>query len=537
MFAVCVVVSLWAGVVVGNNASGEDNGLSQNESATVWSRDADTGVPENSQTGVEAVAAATDISFKRPPATAATWTRNDFTDLRPGGVRESVYPPHADTRNGTYIADAHATTFAVQPSTRAHIASGETPLYIAPNGTVRGLVDYRIRETMGNQSLSVVSHEVTAVRVLREGRVIDEVSDTQTPTLTYGELSGGPTTLTLEADIRVRVETTGGNESVETLTISDSQSVTVYDLDAVGSAATYPNGKTEIAVFQPLPWQGYVLDGMSDHRVRGVWRFYTARNPQWDRVVRANAGGTTVEHSDAHPVYVHAYPSRIGPRTQPVRDGPTLQRVWGIERRGAEETLGENISVEVVDGTYKTSYGVAVRTSSGSLDDVRVIGIVRGVTARVAESTNRTRIRESNLSVRVVEQDASEATVRIELYHDVGDPIVLADPERGSQPIRFDDRDGYITIAGQRVETNSSGVATVTLSQPGVYTVRYHPESWLTAEPAYASSTETIRWHPLSTRSGWWHLALTVSWNLIPFAVVYAAGRAFLNIFDIQRFL
>jgi hypothetical protein len=324
---------------------------------------------------------------------------------------------------------------------------------------------------------------------------------------------------------------------VETLTVSDSHSVTVYDLDAVGSAATYPNGERGLAVFQPLPWQGYVLSDSGESRVRGVWRFYTARDSEWDRLVRANADGTTVEHSDAHPVYVHAYPSRIGPRTQPVREGPTLQRVWGIERRGAEETLGENISVEAVGGTYKTSYGVAVRTSSGSLDDVRVIGIVRGVTARVSESVNRTRIRESNLSVRVVEQDASEATIRIELYDQDGDPIVLADPERGSQPIRFDERDGYITIAGQRVETNSSGVATVTLSESAVYTVRYHPESWLTAEPAYASSTETIRWHPLSTLSGWWHLAITVGWNLIPFAVVYAAGRAFLNIFDIQRFL
>jgi len=35
----------------------------------------------------------TDITFKRPPATAATWTRNDFTDLEAGGPDTSVHPP------------------------------------------------------------------------------------------------------------------------------------------------------------------------------------------------------------------------------------------------------------------------------------------------------------------------------------------------------------------------------------------------------------------------------------------------------------
>jgi hypothetical protein len=36
----------------------------------------------------------TDITFTRPPATAAAWTRNDFADFEPGGSDTSVHPRH-----------------------------------------------------------------------------------------------------------------------------------------------------------------------------------------------------------------------------------------------------------------------------------------------------------------------------------------------------------------------------------------------------------------------------------------------------------
>jgi len=43
--------------------------------------------------------------------------------------------------------------------------------------------------------------------------------------------------------------------------------------------AEYPNGDSGVAIFQSRPWQGYTLTEEDDARVRGVWRFYTARTP------------------------------------------------------------------------------------------------------------------------------------------------------------------------------------------------------------------------------------------------------------------
>jgi len=125
----------------------------ENESATLWSRDADNYISQeeyrqrygDERTSIHQLANGTDITFKRPPETAATWTRNDFTDSKSvGRIRPSIHP-HASLEDGVFIEDAHATVFAVQPSTRGHLESGETPPYIAPNGTMRGFVDYRVR--------------------------------------------------------------------------------------------------------------------------------------------------------------------------------------------------------------------------------------------------------------------------------------------------------------------------------------------------------------------------------------------------------
>ena len=90
---------------------------------------------------------------------------------------------------------------------------------------------------------------------------------------------------------------------------------------------------------------------------------------------------------------------------------------------------------------------------------------------------------------------------------------------------------GFLVVAGQRVQTNSTGVALVTLHDPGVYTVRYEPGSWLDHDPAYVGSTATVRWHPLTTLQGWVDLLVTGLWYLTPFLVTYYAG------YRIHRFL
>ncbi|CQR48743.1 hypothetical protein [Haloferax massiliensis] len=536
----------------------EDNGLTENETATLWSGDSDAYMNETtyrqrygeSRTPIQQLANGTDITFTRPPATAATWTRNDFRDLNAGNSQTSLYPDHASLTSGRFIDDAHATFFAVHPSTRGHLEAGETPLYVAPEGSVRGFVDYRVRIPNTSQyssssvRWSLVNDEISEVRLKSDDDVIVRSGGSHTPVLAYQLDETWSTTLTLEADIDVRLKktttTTIGNRTqtdvtyrTETITVADSLDVEVYNLHASAYDAAYPNGDTGVAIFQSRPWQGYTLTEDGESRVRGVWRFYTARDPRWDRLTQATATAETEIHSEALPVYVHAYPSRIGPRAEPIRDGPIILDSWGRKRPSPQTTIPDTVAVEVVDRVYTPTYGLAVRTDNLDRDALRVSGIVHGVDATPITSTVGTprELRESQLTAEVVSQTTDQATIHIELRDtETGSPIDLtADDRHGS--LNGESGGGYLTVADQRVRTNESGVAVVTIDQPGIYTARYHPGTWLVANPAYVSDTATVRWHPLGTLDGWVGLLIEVGWQFIPFIVVFYAGRQILQFF------
>lgn len=547
MAALCVMSAVAGLVTAAPPRPGtEGNGLTENESATLWSRDSDDYVSQDeyqqrygeSRTAMQQFANGTDITFKRPPATAATWSRNDFQDLEAGGSETSVHPPHASLEAGRFIEDAHATVFVVQPSTRGHLGSGDTPLYIAPNGTIRGFVDYRVRVPNASEDSpvqwSLINHEITEIRLKNDGDTIAETAGSHTPALRYQIGDDWSTTLTLEAEIQVRLQQTtriGIIYRTETLNVSDSIDVEIYDLSAYPYYAEYPTGDSGVAIFQSRPWQGYTLTENDSARVRGVWRFYTARNTNWDTIVRSRRTGSTTVESDAIPVYVHAYPSRIGPRAEPVRDGPEIIDTWGTDRPSPIGTIGENINIEIVNQSYTTTYGVAVRAENVDREALHVAGIVRGVNASIVapDTGSERQLRRSNLTVEVIQQNQSQATLRIELRdNQTGGPIAL-DGSGRQYPIGGSTRDGYITIADQRVETNASGVAIVTVGQPGIYTARYHPGSWLGHNPAYVGDKAIARWHPLGTIDGWFAFIFEVGWQLIPFFVMFYAGRRVLR--------
>ena len=164
-------------------------------------------------------------------------------------------------------------------------------------------------------------------------------------------------------------------------------------------------------------------------------------------------------------------------------------------------------------------------------DALQVTGIVRGVNASIVapDAGSERQLRRSNLTVEVLQQNESQATLCIELRdNETGAPIVLSDSDR-RYPIGGSTRNGYITVADQRVETNTSGVAIVTIDEPGIYTARYHPGSWLGHNPAYVSETATARWHPLGTIGGWFAFIFEVCWQLIPFLVMFYAGKRLLR--------
>lgn len=93
----------------------------------------------------------------------------------------------------------------------------------------------------------------------------------------------------------------------------------------------------------------------------------------------------------------------------------------------------------------------------------------------------------------MINQTNDQATIRIELrYNETDLPIDLTADDRQAS-LNGESGGGYISIADRRVRTNESGVVVVTVNQPGFYTARYHPETWLVANRAYVSDTATAR--------------------------------------------
>ncbi|OIB57334.1 hypothetical protein [Natrialba sp. SSL1] len=544
----------------------DDSDLDENETATLWSKAPNECLSDEvyydrygeNRTEMHALANCTDITFQEPPETAELWTEYDFDSLEPGDGDTSIYPQHADLESSLAIEDAHATIFAAQPSTMVHQDENETPLYVAPEGELRGLVDYRARapddEQIGNDTIewSVLDHEVSEIQLLQDGEVIASDEDEQTPVFDYDLEGAGSSTLRLEADIEVDLEQKITEEvdnqtqtryeyPTDEVTVSSELDVEVYDLTASIYYAEYPDGDAGVAIYQSQPWHGYTLTEDGEAAVRGVWRYYTARDTDWDYLVHSNRTDEKVIHSDALPVSVRAYPSEVGPRTDPIIDGPEIQEIWGSESPSPNSTVHENVEIDVIDEPYSQSHGMAIRYTDVDRDHLEVQGIVRGVNAELVEPEGGTEreIRESNLSVEIVDQTETEATVRIELRdNETGAPIVLENPFEDDPrfaPIGVESRDGYISIGDEQVRTNASGVATVTIGTPGIYSAEYHPGSWRTHDPAYVGDTSSAAWHPLGSVSGWFALLVDVFWISIPFLVALYAGLKLGSFFRISE--
>ena len=504
-----------------------------NETRTVDARDPDPCLPPaqynatygHTPTPTEQLATCTDLTYAAPPAHAASLTADAFAALTPGNATTSVAPPNANRTTRGLIADAHATLYAVHPATRIQLTPTERRQYIAPNGTVRTLIDYRVRAPTGNRS--VTDHAVRSVRVSIGDELVGTAAGTQTPAIEYATTQARQQPLTVTAEIAVTVGGTNTtNVTTQTLTVRDTRSVWIYRLRPEAYTATFPDGDTGLAVYQGTPWHGVRLTHTGTHRVRGVWRYYTARAPRWDRLVVSRADGTIQRVTAAQPLGVVAFPARVGPRAEPVRDGPTLTAVWGVSRPSPGAGLHPNVSVGLVRESYTRTYGLALRNASVTPATARVEGIVRGVSAPLA-SANRTArpIRRPNLSVSVVEASPSTATIRIELYDpQTGDPIDLSGAQPPS-PIGDAGPAGTLRVNGESVALNYSGVTTVTVAEPGLYTVAFEPASWRTTSPAYVAASETVRWHPLGTVAGWLQLVETVIWGAIPLVAAWIAGR------------
>jgi len=499
-----------------------DHGVNDTTFYTLWAGDEDasnrTALEERvgeSPSAMQELAAGSDIPLNDPPAAVEQWNRGDHGDFPPTGASQSIAPPHATLTDGRFVADAYAAVFAVQPSTRARLTetdvddprTGGHPRYVAPNGSLLGTVDYRVDlppdDTTGDRRVrwSIHEHSVTATRLLVDGQLETNASGSHTPRLPYTALDtyvGSEHTLAIEADISVTlrkevrrctahdpksgactnwaVQVTYPSESV---TVRDTVDVSVYTLTVSGFRTRYPNGDRGLIVYKDRPWLGYTTPA---GEVRGVWRFYAARDTRWDTLVTHTDSGTSESHSPMHPLQVHAYPIETGPTPNPRRN-VTVVAAYGREQ--APPTLPPTVNLDVLAEPYTASYGIATRiqTTEDNLSSVTAHGLVRGVeTVPRSEDFIEVPYRRSNLTLTVQNASAERVTVRATLREvETGDPIAT------------DGREGYLVVEGTRVNTSTDGTATVTVQTNGSGVAgRYEPARWWREPTAYTGDSDAV---------------------------------------------
>lgn len=488
-----------------------DHGLDEATFPILWSGDRDQFVSPDEYAGpprsaLAVLANGTDIPLDEPPREVEQWNRGDLRDFPTTGRSRSIYPSDATLRGKTFITDATANIFTVQPSTRARLTSGEQPLYVRPSGKLLGTVDYRVEipEPTGRVGERVIweycSSRIEEVRLLADGDVISRQDGSQVVELEYADLDTYPSdelTLTLTADLEVdltKITEHCGNWSAdgdcteitrtqepesETLTVRDPLDVVVYELSISGFRAEYPNGDLGVVVYKNEPWLGHSLP---NGEVNGIWRFYTARDTDWDILTQSIDHGQQTIRSPSQPLQVSAFPIETGPSVSP-HANVTLLETYG--ETTSPPRLPEAINLDSITEPYTASYGIATRTRTTDYDlsNVRAAGMVRGVTAEADPlSFSELSIYESNLSLDVLDREDGSIRVKLSLTENAtGDPIETAQ------------RDGYVVLAGERFNTSANGTVITTLPRAnGAVSARYVPSHWWWEAPGYTPDSDVV---------------------------------------------
>jgi hypothetical protein len=484
-----------------------DNGVNESTFWVLWSGDTDQQNVTANLTAREQLTATTDVPFDQPPAAVDRWNRNDLRELPTTDATTAAHPRAATTTDGTYLKDVGVAIAAVSPSTRTRLSPADQPLYVPPSGTVLGAIDYRIElpePDAGSVSWSIDDHEIETVRLLVDGEPVATTSGARTVALEYEDVAPSPDdgrTLTLEATVRATVTRTvsrtvttctgsGTNRRCssttrttsrsysESVTVSQQQPVTIYDLTISGYRAAYPDGDEGTVVYRNRPWYGVELP---NGEVRGVWRYYAARDQGWDQLVVTDGEGSQTRHSPVHPVQLNAYPIEPGP----VPDPPgrvQLLATYGITYDAP--TLPPNVELDTIEGTYTGSYGIAARTPAApDAQSITAVGLVRGSSTTVdRESFAHVSLNRSQLSLTITETTPETVTVRARLQD-----------ETTGEPIATTGRDGYLTVDGQRANTTADGTVAVTVARTDdAVTARYVPGHWWEHDPGYVGASTTV---------------------------------------------
>lgn len=478
-----------------------DHGVNDSTFHRLWSGDVDDDTVPPNTTAIEELAAYVDIPFTHPPSAVTKWNAGDHHDMPTTDWQTAVAPQDASLTQSTFLKDAYIETFAVTPSTRVHLAPNETPLYVAPNGSVRASIDYRVDLPPGNATNDtrttwrVIDTTVDATTLHIDGNSATTTSGTQTPILAYRDLDeyvGTEHQFRLTARINATVERTVETRTfdcetpvddpvnnstceevwitenttfVDSVTVADAIEVDAYEFVTSVRRVEYPNGDHGIAVRVLQPWQGFTL---GNDTVGGTWRFYSARDTTWDTLTEHTANGTRRVDSPSQPLQVHAYPKQ--PPTASLVATPSEITVLDANgRTRPAPVLPDAIELDEATGEYRTTDRIVIRTSNRSANaTLRIHGLVHGTTEHIQlADVNTTSLRSRNVTLDIEDVTQDNVTLHVE----------LRDDETGA-PVTPNWTTGTLTVNGHRIRLNTTGQATITLPRRTIYTATYHPGTW-----------------------------------------------------------
>lgn len=507
-----------------------------NDPTVLWSDDSDDCRMSLSETdALGELAECTDITYSTPPETVEQVTSESFEQLQSLGLYESAYPNGAEVASSGPIRDAHATIFSIGPETISHLTADETTRYVAPAGTLRALVDYRIElpdrvETENETTTWVLeSTEVDAVRFGVDSE-IRERSQSSTPTFRYSLAGRGGRTLWVEARMLATVEKTStrktANQTVtETsrteyqVTVHDSVDVQIYRPSYDVAIAKTPAETGLLAVTASQPYAAYRAAADTDESVRNVWRFYTVGSGSWQTITRTSEAGRETATLQTRPVVVHAYPARTQPSPAPLSRAVRVQADRSTWAKEDAPALPNRIAVGVVDASYRQPETLVTDHSHPLEDVLSIRGLVAGTTTTVdiSDKQRTSELRPTTLETTVLSKNETAVVLSVTVRDNTtGDRI---------RPTRRTDTGGVLQSGGRTYAIDSDGTTTITVPARGISTVSYRPKAWDGTGTTYLPSTERVAFHPLTNLGGWVTLGVDALRASIPFAVVFIAGR------------
>jgi hypothetical protein len=269
--------------------------------------------------------------------------------------------------------------------------------------------------------------------------------------------------------------------------------------------ARYPDGDTEFVLEARntygyrLGWEALfskVVWTQDDIEAGWTWRVFSATRPEWRHLVRDRELTQTVEESPTHPLQNYAIPTAASTEETPgtglaTRGDVEIQGILRSSPPVPTPSIDDRILVAAPEPEYRLPYAVQYRADEYlDFSEARVVGLLDGTNTTGVYVEREVDVRKTNLTTQIEKAGNDQYAVTVTLRG-------VRDTSRGKVrlPLSTEDKRSYVTVNGERVQTNSEGNATVVVDEATAVTIQYHPVEWTShrREVAYLGSKAWVR--------------------------------------------